>query len=226
MSDLRSQKGGREIRTPSILVRIQHHPSREHLLPDLIAACAPLEVEPAVHFSDPPDPWGGYKVALSHLPRSGHVCVLQDDAQPVPGFAEALVKIAQRHPTTPVCLFMGALPGATAARARRLYAAKPSIRYVPLGPAPFVPLVACLWPVQKARELMAWAPTARMTRADDGNVGRWARNTKQEFLVTVPSIVQHNDHVASVKGGREATWGKDRARVALFLAEDASRYDW
>jgi hypothetical protein len=90
-----------------------------------------------------------------------------------------------------------------------------------------VPLVAVLWPRQSAVEFRAWSETAaRITRADDGNVGRWMRQTKQEFMVCVPSIVEHDDFTPTVKGGRPQTNGKDRSRVAALLADDASRYQW
>lgn len=94
--------------------------------------------------------------------------------------------------------------------------------YVPLGPTPFVPLVAVLWPYAKAKELAKWGRTAKTTRADDGNVAKWARKTKQHFLVTVPSLVQHDESEPSVKGSdNSGSWCR-----ALFLAEDALDYDW
>ena len=65
-----------------------------------------------------------------------------------------------------------------------------------------------------------------MTRADDGNVARWMKQTRQEFLVTVPSIVEHDDFTPTVKGGNAETQGRDRARVALFLADDARDHEW
>jgi hypothetical protein len=117
---------------------------------------------------------------------------------------------------------MGAIPSNAAGRARKAHGKQP---YVPLGPAPFVPLVAVLWPRQSAVEFLAWSETAaRITRADDGNVGRWMRQTKQEFMVCVPSIVEHDDFTPTVKGGRPQTNGKDRSRVAALLADDAR--DW
>jgi hypothetical protein len=150
------------------------------------------------------------------------VLTIQDDAIPVPGFADVLPQIAR---DVPVCLWMSAIPSAAAGRARR--AAK-SRRYIPLGPAPFVPLVAVLWPRRAAEEFRAWSETAaRMTRADDGNVARWMRQTKQEFLVCVPSIVEHDDFTPTVKGGtRKESHGAAKDRVALLLAEDARDYDW
>ena len=141
---------------------------------------------------------------------------------PVPGFAEALSVIAAAHPDRPVCLWMGSIPGSAATRARRAWGKQ---RYVPLGPAAFVPLVCVLWPRPLAIEVLEWAGTgARLTRADDGNVARWARQTRQEFMVAVPSIVEHDDFTPTVKGGRPQTNGRDRTRVALLLAEDATRW--
>jgi hypothetical protein len=119
---------------------------------------------------------------------------------------------------------MGAIPAACAARAKRAYGKQTTI---PLGPANIVPLVAVLWPRQAAVEFLEWSETAaRITRADDGNAGRWMRQTRQEFMVCVPSICEHDDFTPTVKGGRPETNGMDRTRVALLLADDASRYQW
>jgi hypothetical protein len=150
--------------------------------------------------------------------------VVQDDAIPVPGFAHAVEQIADRNPDIPVCLFMGALPAATASRIRR---AKPDVRYVALGPSSFMPLVCVLWPTHVARSFLDWSKTSRgMTRADDGNAARWMRSTKQQVLVAVPSIVQHDDGEPSVKGGRDHVPWQEAWRRALFLADDATSYDW
>ncbi len=173
------------------------------------------------HSSAPPDPWAGYKLCLENLPDCTHVLVIQDDALPVPGFADALSQIAT---TSPVILWMSTIPAACSARARRAYGKQTMI---PLGPTNIVPLVCVLWPREAAAALLGWsAAAAGLTRADDGNVARWMRYAKQEFMVTVPSICEHDDFTPTVKGGRPETQGKDRTRVALFLADDASRYVW
>lgn len=106
-------------------------------------------------------------------------------------------------------------------------------RYVSMYPnSTFVPVVAILWPRHKAEQFLAWAdsgvrlPGHPTPRADDGVVARWARREKQEFRVTVPSLVEHPDTVPTVKGGGQARWGGDRGRVALFLADDALDYEW
>lgn len=208
-----------------IAVRIQHHPDRVELIPPLLHHLAPFPCEVVEHSSQPPDPWAGYKQCLTNLPDCTHLLVIQDDAQPVPGFAEVLPRIAEAHPSVPVCLWMSAAPANAAGRARAAFGRR---RYISLGPAPFVPLVAVLWPLRVASQFAEWAETAaRLTRADDGNVARWMRQTRQEFMVTVPSIVEHNDHVRSVKGGtRRESHGRDRDRVAVLLAEDATAYEW
>ena len=149
---------------------------------------------------------------------------MQDDAQPVPNFVPALQAVAERHPDTPVCLFMGSMPASTAASARR--AMQKHRRYVPLLSAPFVPAPAILWPREKAEHLLFWSRSAKTTRADDGNIAKWMRATKQPILVCVPSLVEHNDFVPSVKGGRQHKPGAESWRRALFLAEDGLGYEW
>ena len=208
-----------------LVARVQHHPSRNGLLPALLAALEPLPVEVVTHSSEPPNPWEGYKLCLSDLPDCSHVLILQDDAQPVRNFVLALEQIAQRHPGTPVVLFLSGVPSATAVKARRL-AKRGAVRYIPLGPSAFVPLVAVLWPREKAVQFLNWSRTARnMTRADDGNAGRWMKATHQPFLVTVPSLVEHDESQPSVKGGRQYSGG-DRGRRAALLADDGLTYEW
>jgi hypothetical protein len=204
--------------------RIQAHPSRTHLHERLLALLAPLSADVMVHESVPPDPWENYRRCLDYHGDASHLLILQDDSMPVHNFGITLPRIAATHPDDPVCLFMGAFPASTAARARR---AAPNVRYVPLGPSSFMPLVCVLWPVHVARSFLTWSETARgMTRADDGNAARWVRATRQQVLVTVPSIVQHDDGEPSVKGGRDHKPWAESWRQALLLADDAASYDW
>ena len=140
-------------------------------------------------------------------------------------FAGAVDAISFSNPDVPVCLFLGGFPQGTARMFRRALMHKKS--YISLLRSPIVPLVAVLWPRAKAQEFMAWSEGhPRMTRADDGNVGRWHRDTKQEILVAVPSLVEHPDLEPSVKGGQQARWGKDPQRRAVVFAEDGLAYAW
>jgi hypothetical protein len=204
--------------------RIQAHPSRTHLHPRLLSALEPLPAEVMVHESSPPDPWANYRRCLDYHGDATHLLVVQDDAIPASGFADAVGRIAERHPDVPVCLFLGSFPAATATRVRR---AHPDERYLPLGPSSFMPLVCVLWPTFVARRFLDWTSTARgMTRADDGNAAKWMRATRQQVLVAVPSIVQHDDGERSVKGGRDHVPWQEGWRQALLLADDAASYDW
>jgi hypothetical protein len=207
-----------------IWIRIQAHPSRRDLLPDLLDRLEPLPVEIRVHESIPPDPWAGYKECLKNLPECSHVCILQDDAMPCVNFSEALTSVAERHPHIPVCLFLGGSPSSTAAQARRAW--NKNRRYTPLLNTSFVPLVAVLWPRETAEAFLEWSRSHKTTRADDGNAAKFMRTTKQPFLCTVPSLVEHNDFVPSVKGGRVHTPGKEAWRSAVLLAEDGADYEW
>lgn len=207
-----------------IVARIQGHPARAHLHGRLAKALSPLPTELRVHGSDPPDPWSGYRACLSDLPSDySHVLIVQDDALPCRNFAAAVEQIASSHPEVPVCLFLGGMPAETATRARRAMGRQ---TYVPLGNTSFVPLVSVLWPRRKAEEFLYWARSQKLTRADDGNASKWMRRTKQPFLVTVPSLVQHDDGQPSVKGGRDHRPWAESWRQALFLAEDALDYEW
>ena len=205
-----------------IHARVQHHPSRVALLPRLLHHLTSFTPKVVEHASSPPDPWAGFRACLTDLPDCDHVLTIQDDAIPVPGFADVLPQIAR---DVPVCLWMSAIPSSAALRARKAYGRS---RFISLGPAPFVPLVAVLWPRQQLADFAAWSDTAaRMTRADDGNVARWMKQTRQEFQVCVPSIVEHDDFTPTVKGGtRKESHGLAKDRVALLLAEDARDYVW
>lgn len=208
-----------------ILARVQGHPSRAALHERLLPLLEPLPTEVMLHSSDPPDPWAGYRQCLTGIPDgASHLLVIQDDAVPCRNFAQAVEKIASRWPHTPVCLFLGAYPAATAAQVRR---AKPGVRYIPLGPSSFMPLVCVLWPTDVARGFLAWSRTAaRMTRADDGNAARWMRATRQQVMVATPSLVQHDDDAPSVKGGRAHVPWTERWRYALQVAGDGLDHDW
>ena len=139
-------------------------------------------------------------------------------------FAGAVDCISFSNPDTPVVLFLGGFPQGTARKFRRaLMHKKP---YIPLLRSPTVPLVAVLWPKAKAQEFLEWSEHNKTTRADDGNAGRWHRDTNQYILVAVPSLVEHPDMVPSVKGGQKARWGKDPQRRALVVSEDGLGHNW
>lgn len=213
-----------------MICRIQHHPSRAELLPPLIEKLAPLWTEVICDDGPPPpNPWRGYQLCLSDLPDCSHVLVIQDDAIPCRNFGPVLIRIAEANPRTPVVLFLGGLPKKTGADALR--SLKYGSHYSRVWIRDFVPVVAVLWPKEKAEEFMAWSKVDKLPgafpRSDDAIVGRWMIKTKQEILVTMPSLVQHPDTVPSIIG-RRAQWGRDKGRVALhYIGEDDPlEIDW
>ena len=208
-----------------ILARIQGHPARAHLHQPLADSLG-LPSEVCLHSSDPPDPFAGYRACLTEIPDGcKHLLVIQDDAVVCRNFAGAVDSISYSNPDTPVCLYLGGFPQGSASKFRRaLIHKKP---YITLLRSPIVPLVAVLWPVQKAREFLEWTNTARrMTRADDGNAGKWRNDTNQEIRVAVPCLVDHPDMEPSVKGGRKSSQGKDPLRRALHVSEDGLKHNW
>jgi hypothetical protein len=185
----------------------------------------PLPVEVFTHSSTPPNPWAGYRLCLQRIPDCSHLLIVQDDTAPVPNFVPALHKIAERNVDTPVCLFLASNPRGAMARARR--AMSRDQRYVALYPSPFVPIVAVLWPREKAIQFLEWTesgvtlPGHPTPRADDSVLAAWSKKNREPFIVACPSLVEHLD-VPSVKGVRNAA----SAWKAVFLAEDADQYEW
>lgn len=113
-------------------------------------------------------------------------------------------------------------------------AAKKDERYVTARMAinEFCPVVGILWPIPKALEFRTWTETNPhklghpRPRSDDGVLGRWSALTHQMVRFTVPSLVEHQDMIPSVKGRNNHAWGKDKQRVAWWFAEDALAYEW
>jgi hypothetical protein len=212
-------------------VRIQHHPSRAELLPLLLKNLKGLTTEVVTHESDPPSPWAGYQRCLTDIPHDlTHLLIVQDDTVPSPGFVKAVRQIAKAHPDAPVCLFLGRLPRDASIEARRALA--DDRRYVRMPWRSFMPIVAVLWPRHKAVEFIEWTQTNAVMpgirgepRSDDAVAGRWKSVTRQTVLACVPSIIEHPDEADSTIGKR-SRHSKAAARVAAFIAEDASAYDW
>ena len=95
-----------------------------------------------------------------------------------------------------------------------------------------MPVVAVLWPRNKAEHLLEWSKTAKLPgmpnpRSDDAVAGSWQRFTKQKVLCCLPSLVEHPDDVDS-HVRRQPGHGKDKGRVALFYIGDRDplEIDW
>ena len=218
--------------TPKVLVRVQHHPSRwGNTLKRLLDGLEEMEVEVISHESEPPNPWACYQKCLSFIPEEvTHILVIQDDAIVCDKFPLAVNQIATAYLDNPVCLFLGGLPKKTGAAALR--AMKEGRHYCQVHRYDFVPVVAVLWPKEKAQEFLAWAEHSQIPgwpnpRSDDAVVGSWMRHTKQAIYATCPSLVEHPDDVPSTVGKR-ARAGADKGRVALKYIGDSDplEFDW
>lgn len=209
----------------NVVVRVQHHPERKNILPRLLSGLDGLKVDVFSHKADPPNPWEGYHACLNAPTEASHILVIQDDTLVCRNFGQAVHEVAQANPHTPVCLYLGGLPARTAREAKKVMMSRRG-NYVQIAMRDFVPVVAVLWPTEKAREFISWAgetahslPGTPKPRSDDAVVGAWARWTKQTVLATVPSLVQHPDDVASTIKRRNHS-GRDRGRTALFWIGD------
>lgn len=180
----------------------------------------------------PGNPWRGYQLCLSEIPDGClHLVVIQDDAILCQNFTQAVEQIVIAQACNVICLFVPGAAGATTHAVMKASAA--GIPFVPLAFREFMPVVATIWPVDKARSLMEWAETAKLpgmprpVRSDDAVCGLWKRECRETVYCTVPSLVQHPDDVDSTIGKRAAN-GADKGRVAAFYIGDGDplAIDW
>lgn len=212
----------------NVYCRIQAHPDRRHLW-EALAPALDLPVEISLHTSDPPSPWIGYRQCLSLIPEGyTHLLVLQDDTRVCQNFGEAILQIALRNAHLPVSLFLMPQPLRIARQAVREAKSHHLYFDAHFRINEFVPVVALLWPVEKAAEFLRWVEENprrlghRTPRSDDSVVGRWAANTHQTVRFTIPSLVQHLADQPSVKGGPTPA----SKMTAIWFAEDGMQYDW
>lgn len=217
---------------PRISVAIQHHPSRAELLPPLWSALRGLDVE-VVADPDPagtPNPWRCYRECLARTPAwATHRLVIQDDAEPCVGFAEAARAAVLARPAAPIAFFVGGAPGDACMAIRQAAAAGRS--WIDLSPWQWFPAVAAVWPSEIVARLLEWSADPQveqtLTRADDAVLAKFLQVEKIWPLATVPSLVEHPDIVPSVIG-RRAWAGKDTNRVACVPAgsKDVTMIRW
>jgi hypothetical protein len=167
----------------------------------------------------PPNPWLGYCACLASLADSDctHALVVQDDAITCRNLTPALEQIASVT-DVPVCLYLGGVPMRT--RSAALRAGKRGARFVEVVHGDFMPIVAVMWPIGKAREFLDWGSdpsTMRRRngqpfpeRSDDAMGGRWMKTQRQKVLATIPSLIEHPDDAASTIAR------KPSGRTALF----------
>ncbi len=184
----------------NLAVRVQHHPSRAHLLDDLLprlAGLAPVVI---------PDPggrrstWRTHRLCLESTPDDAtHLLVVQDDAWPCVYFAERVHAAIREKPDRIIALFVSGI-GPIARRVN--LARKERAPWMEMPSMTYVPLVAVVYPAEVARAIPEFADAKKITvgRADDAVVGQFCRAHRLTACAPLPSLVEHRDEVPSVMG--------------------------
>lgn len=146
--------------------------------------------------------------------------IAQDDTIPCFNLPLAVERVAEAIPDHPVCLYLGCLPPQ---KAPALQAGKEGKCFVELVHRSFMPVVAVLWPVDKAAHFLEWSVSHQSLRrgngqkiehrSDDAMGGWWMKTQQQRVFATIPSLFQHPDDVPSTIALRPA------GRTALFWHE-------
>lgn len=180
---------------------VVHHPSRAGLLKQFDGLDPVVYVDP-----DPegkPNPWRTYRYALERFPAgASHLVLMQDDSEPVPGFAAAIERAVAARPDDPIVLCVTAQANVNA---RRLIAACAADEpFFTCDPQQWIPVVGIIWPADRARDFLEWAEQAgygedgRRRRADDWIVGEWQKKRGVKIIGTVPNLLEHPDEVDSL----------------------------
>ncbi|MES0837756.1 hypothetical protein [Nocardiopsis tropica] len=151
-------------------------------------------------------------------PGATHHLVLQDDAVPVAGMADALAGVLCAHPDLPVALFCEWGSG-TGSMAR--WASMGGFGLAECVDA-FVPTVGLALPVATASALVRAIDSHDPAEHDDEVVARFLEGLGRSAFVTVPNLVQHDGDTSLV--GNDHTMGARRsallARPGEAVAED------
>lgn len=184
-----------------IACRIQHHPSRAHLIPELAARLDGLQPEVVTDPGGRPrSPWRTHRLCLETLPDGvSHLLVVQDDAWPCDNFAALTRAAVEERPDRIICLFV---PGVGNLVRFVAGARKKNARWLEFPQLTFVPCVAIVYPTEHAAAIPAWADLKRIPvgRADDGVISQYARANRVPVCATMPSLVEHRDEVESIMG--------------------------
>ncbi len=213
----------------SVEVRVQHHPSRAHLLDRLAASLGDLSCEVV---ADPggkrPIAWRTYRECLLRADcNAAYTLILQDDALPCPGFPQALRSALGSAEGHPVALFTPR----TALKSKVAYwqAQAEGKAWCVLDKREWVSVVALCWPAPLIPRFLAWADSRgygpQRWRADDAIVGEFMRTTGTQVLATIPCLVEHPDVEPSLTNSRGG-WQRNPRLALAFASEGAHDVDW
>ncbi len=208
--------------SPDVAYIVQSVPSRRKVRSRLLDQL-PRAVVVEDDGPPPGNPWRGYRRCLETMLANEswtHAVVIQDDALVCWNFEEAVGRVIGACPDHPVVLFY---PGYKMHSTKNRQRGGTLFR---MHRQDFLPVVAILWPREKARLLYEWTTDVTIPglrkpyRSDDAVSGAWMKLTRQDVYATMPSLVQHPDDVAPVKDGSQvAGHGRDKGRVAFQFCE-------
>lgn len=184
-------------------VAIQTHPRRLSHARELAGRLAPLPVDVVVDPApDPtlPNPWRTYRKALEETPDwATHRLIVQDDATPCLGFAEAAPRAVASVPGACVAFFHSSRPRENL---HRLAAAeREGSPLAGISVRQFAPVIALSWPAEVICPCVCWTYEQgwpETFRADDQIVGLALAAHDVPVYATVPSLVQHEDVLPSL----------------------------
>lgn len=205
----------------SPLLRVQHHPRRQHLLHHFATAAGRIPVE-VVEDPDPtgrPSPLRCYRECVGR-PALGftHLLIVQDDVTLCLDFDIAVTRLLEKHPDRLVALFVGGAPRRSAQELRLAEGRGDDVCL--MQRMDWVPTVALAWPADLAREFAQYLKRVSDVHwADDPIVGGWASKKRLEVIATVPSLVQHPDMEPSLLPNDKSAKGRNGYRTAAVWRE-------
>lgn len=189
---------------------IQHVESRERLLPRLVGALGAGwhgDAQVVAGREEAKSPWETYRDCLALCEEHAavgftHLLVMQDDALPVPRFRERTLEHVTERPADLLCLYTPMFPSYMGRVAHAAYGRGQRFAQLPTGM--FTPLVATLWPVMDALDVLAWWENEyrgrRPRRCDDALVAQWLRARRRFAQAVVPCLADHDEAVPSTLG--------------------------
>jgi hypothetical protein len=204
----------------TVSVRVQHHPSRAHLIPPLLERLTDFSDVQVVPDPEPDgltNPWRAHRACLEAMPdEATNLMVAQDDMVPGGVFASRIAHGLAEHPESVLLAFV---PGFPRERRVQALARKARHEFAPFTVGAYVPTVAIIYPRAVIDGLLAWADTRGdrhrrpMRGADDGIVANYCRIRRIHPIQMVPCACDHDESVASV--GKTNRSGSHR-RAALL----------
>lgn len=215
---------------PQVSFAIQAHPLRTEMA-GALARRIGGEVE--VVMDPDPDapfrsPWRTFRhLFLTTPPGATHRAQMQDDALPCDGYRRAVEAAVEVVPDRLLVFFVAGTPYMH--KSKVLDACQRDETWAELYTGGvWCPVIATCWPVEMALDMVEWNDAQGFPEkfvSDDERVGRYLDASGHKPWASVPSLVEHEDVVASLIGRRNMA-GEDPDRVAAcFIGVDCGCVD-